>query len=108
MESFEFVILMTIWEKVLKPLSVVSKILQSPQTSLHQAVEYLQVCIEAIKKMRNSYEELVSSATELCSKWGISIIQENKRKKFAKRQYDSIDNDKRLYTIEENFRVSVF
>ncbi|XP_050065227.1 uncharacterized protein LOC126554182 [Aphis gossypii] len=58
--------------------------------------------------MRNGYEELVSSATELCSKWGIPIIQENKRKKFAKRQYDSIDNDKRLYTIEENFRVSVF
>jgi len=58
--------------------------------------------------MRNGYEELVSSATELCSKWGISIIQENKHKKFAKRQYDSIDNDKRIYTIEENFLVSVF
>lgn len=39
MESFEFVISITIWEKVLKPLSVVSKILQSPQTSLYQAVE---------------------------------------------------------------------
>lgn len=108
MESFEFVISMTVWEKVLKPLSVVSKILQSPQTSLHQAVEYLQECIDAIQKMRNTYEELVFSATELCSKWGISIIKENKRKKFAKRQYDSIDNDKRLYTIEENFRISVF
>lgn len=108
MASFEFVILMTTWEKVLKPLSVVSEILQSPQTSLHQAVEYLQVCIEAIQKIRNAYEELVSSVTELCSKWGISIINENKRKKFAKRQYDSIDNDKRLYTIEENFRISVF
>ena len=44
--------------------------------------------------MRNTNEELVSSATELCPKWGISIIKENKRKKFAKRQYDSIDNDK--------------
>jgi len=85
MESFEFVISMTIWEKVLKPLSVVSKILQSPQTSLHQAIEYLQECIDEIQKMRNTYEELVSSATELCSKWGISIIKENKRKKFAKR-----------------------
>lgn len=108
MESFEFIILMIIWEKVLKPLSVVSKILQSPQTSLHQAVEYLQVCIDEIKKMRNTYEDLVFSATELCSKWGISIIKENKRKKFAKRQHDSIDNDKRLDTIEENFRITVF
>lgn len=108
MESFEFIILMIIWEKVLKPLSVVSKILQSPQTSLHQAVEYLQVCIDEIKKMRNNYEDLVFSATELCSKWGISIIKENKRKKFTKRQHDSIDNDKRLDTIEENFRITVF
>lgn len=59
--------------------------------------------------MRNIYEELVFSATELCLKWGIiSITKENKRKKFAKRHYDSIDNDERLDAIEENFRITVF
>lgn len=58
--------------------------------------------------MRNNYEELVFSATELCLKWGISITKENKRKKFAKRQYDSVDNDKRLDVVEENFRITVF
>lgn len=58
--------------------------------------------------MRNNYEELVFSATELCSKWGIPITKENKRKKFAKRQYDSIDNDKRLDEVKGNFRITVF
>lgn len=108
MESFEFVILVTICEKVLKLLSVVSKILQCPQTSLHQAVDYLQGCINAIKNMRNTYEELVFSATELCLKCGISITKENKCKKFAKRQYYGIDNDKRLDEVEENFRITIF
>lgn len=74
---------MTIWEKVLKPLSVTSKILQSSQVSLHQAVERLQGCIGTIQYMRNTHEELVFSATELCSKWGIPITNESKRQKFA-------------------------
>jgi len=82
--------------------------LQCPQTSLHQDVEYLQGCIDAIQKIRNTYEELVFSVTELCSKWGIPITKVNKRKQFLKRQYNSIDNDKLLDAIEENFRFTVF
>lgn len=107
-ESFDFVILMTVWKKVLRPLSVVSKILQSPRTSLHQATNYLQECIDGIKHMRSNYEELVSSAVELCSKWGIPITTETKRKQFLKKHFDEIDSDKRLKKTEENFRVTVF
>lgn len=58
--------------------------------------------------MRSNYEELVSSAVELCSKWGVPITTETKRKQFLKKHFDEIDSDKRLKKTEENFRVTVF
>jgi len=39
--SFEFILLLTIWENILRPLYTVSKLLQSPNTTLHQACELL-------------------------------------------------------------------
>jgi hypothetical protein len=45
MQSFEFVLLIIIWENVLKPLFVVSKMLQSSQTTIHLANEFLQIGI---------------------------------------------------------------
>jgi hypothetical protein len=59
MKSFEFVLLIIILENILKPLSVVSKMLQSSQTSIHQAYEFLQIGINLIKNMRHNCKELV-------------------------------------------------
>lgn len=53
-------------ENILNPLSIVSKVLLSPQTNLHKVCDLLQVTILSIEKMRDGYDELVVSATGLC------------------------------------------
>ncbi|CAI6366598.1 unnamed protein product [Macrosiphum euphorbiae] len=108
MQSFEFVLLIIIWENVLKPLSVVSKMLQCSQTSIYQASEFLQIGINSIKNMRHNYKELVESAKNMCLKWGIQFQNENKRKIYSKKLFGEVDGDRRLDITEEKFYVSVF
>ncbi|CAI6356258.1 unnamed protein product [Macrosiphum euphorbiae] len=109
MQSFEFVLLIIIWENVLKPLSVVSKMFQCSQISIHQASEVLQIGINSIKNMRHNYEELVESSKNMCLKWGIQFQNENKRKMYSKKLFGEVDGDRRLQDIiEEKCYVSVF
>lgn len=75
MQSFEFVLLIIIWENILKPLSVVSKMLQSSQTSIHQASKFLEIGINSIKNMRHNYKELVELAKKYVSKMGNTIVE---------------------------------
>ncbi|KAF0705425.1 zinc finger MYM-type protein 1-like [Aphis craccivora] len=42
LESVEFVLLLCLWEYILRPLHVVSKTLQNPHTNLHSACRNLK------------------------------------------------------------------
>ncbi|XP_022162276.1 uncharacterized protein LOC111028055 [Myzus persicae] len=108
MESFEFVMLMTIWENILKSLSIVSKVLQSPQTNLHKACDLLQGTILSIEKMRDGYDELVVSATGLCHTWDISITKPTTRRIYSKQYCGEIQGDRRLDVPEEEFCIAIF
>ncbi|CAI6362213.1 unnamed protein product [Macrosiphum euphorbiae] len=108
MQSFEFVLLIIIWENVLKPLSVVSKMLQCSQTSIHQASEFLQISINSIKNMRYNYKELVESAKNMCLKLGIQFQNENKRKIYSKKLFGEVDGDRRLDITEKNCMFQYF
>jgi len=110
-ESFEFILLLTIWESILRPLYSVSKLLQSPNTTLHQACELLENCVTSIKSLRINYNEIVASSKILCSQWGISTQPKGRRRVFAKKHFDEInhvDEDRRMDITEDNFRVTVF
>lgn len=98
-----------LWENILKPLSVVSKILQSSQTNLHKACDLLQETITSIENMRNNYNKHVVIATELCLKWGISITKSNSRKIYSKQYFGEIQDrlSKRLDVPEEKFRLAI-
>lgn len=80
LESFEFVLILTIWEQILRPFYVVSKKLQSVDSNLHNTCEYLQSAITIIQHLReNNCEELVISATHLCNSRGISVNNDQRR-----------------------------
>lgn len=108
MESFEFVMLRTIWENILKPLSVVSKVLQSPQTNLHKACNLLQETIVSIERMRDYYDELVRSATGLCHTCSISVTKPTSRRTYSKNFFGDIQGDRRLDVPEDKFRITIF
>lgn len=103
-ESFECIMSMIIWGNVLKPLSIVSKVLQSPQIHLYKVCELLKKTVLSITKMRNNHEEFVASASELRFKWGMSIRKPTKRKIFSKQYFGEIQGHRRLDVLEEKFR----
>ena len=108
LESFEFVLILTIWEHILRPLYMVSKKLQSIDSNLDNACECLKSAISIIQNLREKYEELVASATNLCNSWGISVNNNQLRRIYSKIFYGDLDGDKRQDITEENLRVKVF
>lgn len=94
LESFEFVLILSIWEQILRPFYLVSKKLQSLETNLHIACEYSQSAVTSIENLRDNYEYFVSSATGLCSSWGIPVNDIVKRKIFSKAFFGDLDGDK--------------
>lgn len=108
LESFEFVLILTIWEHILRPFYMVSKKLQSIDSNLDNACECLKSAISIIQNLREKYEELVASATNLCNSWGISVNNNQHRRIYSKNVYGDLDGDKRQDITEENLRVKVF
>jgi len=100
LESFEFVLILTIWEQILRPFYVVSKKLQSVDSNLHNACECLRSAITIIQNLRENYRELVTSVTHLCnSQW---------RQVYSKHFFGDLDGDRRQDVTDGNLRVKVF
>ncbi|XP_025207826.1 52 kDa repressor of the inhibitor of the protein kinase-like [Melanaphis sacchari] len=95
------------YKDVLKSLTI-SKKMQSIETNLHIACEYLQSAVTSIENLRDNYECLVNSATDLCNSWGIPVNNITKRKVFSKTFFGDLDGDKRHDITQENLKVKVF
>ncbi|KAL4097421.1 hypothetical protein QTP88_022204 [Uroleucon formosanum] len=108
LESVEFVLLLCLWEHILRPLHVVSKILQNPNTNLHSACRNLKNAKEVIQNLRNYYEiTILSECKHLCVKLGISMNFHVRRQKSAVKHFDEVEGDRRLSISDENFRVKI-
>jgi len=108
LESFEFVLILTIWEQILRPFYVVSKKLQSVDPNLHNACKCLRSAITIIQNLRENDEELVTSATHLCNSWRISVNNNQRRQVYSKHFFGDLDGDRRQDVTDENLRVKVF
>lgn len=107
-ENREFVLILCLWEPILRALQGISKPLQNVNITLDQASNMLRNAVQTTQKLRNSFEDILKNANELCLKWGISTSFFNKRNIFAKKHYDELDGDYRLNVTEENFKVNIF
>lgn len=107
-ENREFVLILCLWEPILRALQGISKPLQNVNITLDQASNMLRNAVQTTQKLRNSFEDVSKNANELCLKWGISTSFLNKRNIFAKKHYDELDGDYRLNVTEENFKVNIF
>lgn len=110
-ESFELVLLLTIQENILRLLYSVSKLLQSPNTSLHQACKLLENCVRSIKSLRTNYDEIKASPKNFVFKMGIYQLNLKGIIVFPKKYFDEINHveeDRRTDITEHNFRVTVF
>jgi len=107
-ESFDFVLILCVWEKILRPLHGVSKNLQYQNTDLQKARDQLENAYQSIQTLRENYDSVVEDAKIVCNKWGISTKYKSSRQRFAKKHFDNVDGDRRLQITEHNFRIKVF
>lgn len=108
LENIEFVLLLCLWENILKPLYGVSQSLQRKNTNLHNACQNLYEANCIIQNLRNEYDDLLLTSYNMCDKWGISKDYHEVRSKFATRYFDEVDGDRRLNITTENFKIRVF
>lgn len=108
MESFEFILMLTLWERILRPLHGVSKMLQQRDMDLQNARDRLNDSLSSIQNLRNDYFTIVENAKDLCKRWGVPIDTIHTRQRLAKKYFDEVDGDRRINITESNFKVKIF
>ncbi|KAF0709878.1 zinc finger MYM-type protein 1-like, partial [Aphis craccivora] len=71
LESAEFVLILSFWERILRSLNVVSKTLQLINFNIEFAVIQLDSAIEDLTNLRANYNNIVEDAKNLCVLWKI-------------------------------------
>ncbi|VVC42839.1 Ribonuclease H-like domain,Domain of unknown function DUF4371, partial [Cinara cedri] len=104
-ESSEFVLILFIWENILRYLNTVSKILQSTNISLENASMLLDKTIQNMQHLQNYYSTIYLESKRLCDKWRIDISFHSSRSKFCKRVFGEVDGDRRFDISKDIFRI---
>lgn len=107
-ESFEFLLMLCLWERVLRPLHGISKLLQKQDIDLQKALDRLTDAYTCMQQLRNDYCSVVEDASNLAIKWGIPTDDKVARQKTARLFFDEIDGDKRMNITQDNFKIKVF
>lgn len=92
LQSLEFILILCVWENILRSMQFVSKKLQSVDLHLHQALEQLNTAISDIRLMRENYGTIVEKAKKLCDSWSIPCAFHQSRERFNKLFPGEIDN----------------
>jgi len=69
MDSFEFVLFIVMWERILRAMNSTSKELQSPKVDLSVASRLMNCSISDIELLRNSWESVKMTASALAGSW---------------------------------------
>ncbi|KAF0748626.1 zinc finger MYM-type protein 1-like, partial [Aphis craccivora] len=83
LKSAEFVLILSFWERILRSLNVVFKILQLINFNIEFAVIQLDSAIEDLTNLRANYNNIVEDAKNLCVLWKIPFNFNCKRDRFA-------------------------
>ncbi|XP_025419683.1 uncharacterized protein LOC112690005 [Sipha flava] len=86
MESFQFVLMLSVWENILRPLHGVSKMLQRDM-NLQNARDRLKDVYYLINELRNNYEVIVNNAKSLCLRWSLPVTYTEPRQIYAKKTF---------------------
>jgi hypothetical protein len=108
MEKFEFMFLLVIWEKILRHVQVVSKLMQAKDIDLSLVTELLNTTVQQFREMRASFMNHHDEAIAYAEKYGVTSNFKDTRNRKTKRFYDELANDERLLNSLDRFRVNVF
>ncbi|KAL4083674.1 hypothetical protein QTP88_028990 [Uroleucon formosanum] len=107
-ESFEFLLMLCLWERVLRPLHGISKLLQKQDIDFQKALDRLTDAYTCMQQLRNDYCSVVEDASNLTIKWCIPTDDKVARQKTARLFFDEIDGDRWMNITQDNFKIKVF
>jgi len=106
--KMDFILPLFLWEKILRSVRAVSKLLQSKTVDLSVAVQLLESAVQTVASLRGEFEQMCQEARIFAAKWQVDAPFHDKRKRTVKKFIDELANDERLETVEGRFRVGVY
>ena len=95
--------------RVLGPLDIISKEMQSESTDITAVCVLLESLLEDLCELRDNRETALSSAKKVAQSWGMSCeFDGSKGVSRAKKLYDELSSDCRLESAEQRYTVEVF
>jgi hypothetical protein len=108
-ESFEFLLSITIWYDILFAVNTISKNLQSKDMHIDVAINQLEGLISYFKNYRETgFTTAMISSKEIATKMEIEHTFHEKHIICRKKQFDKNVNDKTVQSAEESFRIDYF
>ncbi|XP_067130448.1 zinc finger MYM-type protein 1-like [Centruroides vittatus] len=105
LDTFEYVLLLTIWEKILERIDASNKTLQQKDESLNTAVLIYDSLIDFIQTVRDDFDNLEKEAEKVKD---IAYTNDNKRQKIRKLFHDEIPEHEIRFSGKEHFKVNIF
>jgi hypothetical protein len=105
---FEFIVLLILWEQILRCIYAVSKQLQSKSVNLSTATRLLKEAVDFVCELRSKFDDVCRTAESTASKWGAATTFKESRTITKKRFFGELASDCRLDTPRDRFRVKIF
>jgi len=68
--SFEFIVLLILWEQILRCIYAVSKHLQSKSVNMSTATTSLKEAVDFVSQLRSKFDDVCQSAESTATQWG--------------------------------------
>jgi hypothetical protein len=108
-ESFEFLLSVTIWYDILFAVNTISKNLQSKDMHIDVVIDQLKCLISYFKTYReNGFASAMISSKEIATIMEIEHVFREKRVSHRKKQFDEDANDETTQSAEKSFRIDYF
>ncbi|XP_065678525.1 uncharacterized protein LOC124807359 [Hydra vulgaris] len=108
MDCLDFLCILVLIIKILAPLNIVSKLLESKNMDLDKVCSLLETGIKEIKSLRNNFDDILAKAKALAIKWNIVPTFKQSQIKRTKKLFDDGGVNFRFETAEHQFKVDVF
>ncbi|KAL4123288.1 hypothetical protein QTP88_015486 [Uroleucon formosanum] len=109
LHSFEFILLTTIWYKVLQCIDDRNKILQSKKLSIDESSMHFQQLATEIQQIKDSWNDLLLESKSVASTLNLTtafrITSRIRRKKHF---HDDVSDERPFHDVENKFKVEVF
>ena len=108
--TFEFVLMIVVFDAILQQTSILSKTLQGSTIDLHEAFQLVDSCVRNLRSLRDEalLEEFIQQARNIAEKADVHTSFAEKRSRKKKRQFDERSSDDVTTDPAAHFKREVY